>query len=241
MKKDLSVLMLLVRNSFWRVIGVILVMLAFDGLFFFMDVDLIKDWSLSLEELLDKKMLILGLPLAVIRMTNVTTSFGSGRANKEFYTLKRLQVSERRIWFWQAVHNTGCFFLMLSAEILLFVFLIRYYLANSTYQPVSEQTLFLAFYRNRYLHSLLPMQNLWRWGRNLILIISFGITSAAEPVANRRGVSAFVVYPLMLLAILTFATDMGAWGIDLMVILVASLLAAYAVYYVWKGEEKHDA
>ncbi|HZW48523.1 MAG TPA: hypothetical protein VFF80_00085 [Bacillota bacterium] len=240
MKKDLSVLMLLVRNSFWRVLGVILIMLTLESFFFFADPNLVHVYTISLDELLKGKIIGLGFLLGLVMLTVVLVSFGSDKKSKEAYTLRRLQISERRVWFLQVIYHTGCFLVLYIAEAWLIVSLYRYYLIHSTVQPWSELTLWLAIKQNPFSHSLLPLQNTLGWLRNLTLILGFGVTSASEPIANRSGQSAFVVYPLQLLAILAFMFNINTWQIDLLITVVAILLAGYAVYCVWKGEEKHD-
>lgn len=240
MKNDLSVLMLLVRNSFWRVIGVILIMLALESFFFFADPNLVHGYTISLDELLKEKIIGLGFLLGFVLLTVVLVSFGSNKKSKEAYTLRRLQISEHRVWFLQVIYHTGCFLVLYIAEAWLIVSLYRYYLIHSAVQPWSELTLWLAIKQDPYSHSFLPLQNILGWLRNLTLILGFGVTSASEPIANRRGRSAFMVYPLQLLAILAFMFDTNTWQLDLLITVVAISLAGYAVYYVWKGEEKHD-
>lgn len=241
MKKDLSVLMLLVRNSFWRVIGVILIMLVFENSFFFANPDLVHGYTISLDELLQGKMIGLDFLLGSTWLIGVLISFGSDKKSKEAYTLRRLQISERRVWFLQVIYHTGCFLVLYIAEAWLIVSFYRYYLIHSAVQPWSEQTLWLAIKQNPFSHSLLPLQNTLGWLRNLTLILGFGVTSASEPIANRRGQSAFMVYPLQLLATLTFMLNINTWQLDLLTTVVAISLAGYAAYYVWKGEKKHDS
>lgn len=241
MKKDLSVLMLLVRNSFWRVIGVILIMLALESFSFFADPDLVHGSTISLDKLLKGKMIGLGFTLGSFMLIWVLVSFGSDKKSKEAYTLRRLQISERRVWFLQVIYHTGCFLVLYIAEAWLIFSFYRYYLIQSAVQPWSELTLWLAIKQHPLSYSLLPIQNTLGWLRNLTLILGFGVTSASEPIANRRGQSAFMVYSLQLLAILAFRFNTNTWQLDLLITVVAISLAGYAVYYVWKGEEKHDS
>ena len=241
MKKDLSVLMLLVRNSFWRVIGTILVMLVIESFFFFADADLVHGYTISLEQLLNGKIIGQGIFTGINYLLTVLATFGSDKTSKESYTLRRLLVSERRIWAWQAIYHTVCFLVIYIAEAWLMVSLCRYYLVHSTVQQVSDQVFWVAITRNTFLSNLLPLQNPLRMLRNSTLILGLGLTSAAEPLANRKGKSAFVVYHLLLLAMLTFVFDIKAWQLDTLVTMIAILLAAYATYYVWKGEQRYGS
>lgn len=240
MKKDFSVLMLLVRNSFWRVIGAILIMLALESFGFFADANLVHGYTISLEELLQGKRIGLGFILGSFMLTRVLVSFGSDKKSKVAYTLRRLQISERRVWFLQIIYHTGCFLVLCTAEAWLIVSIYRYYLIHSAVQPWSELTLRLAIKQNPFSYCLLPLQNTLGWLRNFTLILGFGVTSASEPIANRRGRSELMVYPLLIYAMLPFTFNVNTWQLDLLITVVAISLAGYAVYYVWKGEEKHD-
>lgn len=241
MKKDLSVLMLLVRNSFWRVIGVILVMIMIDGFMFFTDVNLLHGWSISLEELLKGKPFLMGFMIALLWITNTLTLFGSGKINKEFYTLKRLQLSESQIWFWQALYHTLCYLLLLIAEIAFLLFLGHYYVTTSTYKAVGSTSMLRIFSTNHLLYNLIPYQNLLRWFRNLVIIVGLGITSATEPVANRRGISTYLYGPQLLLTGIVLIIDVRFWLFDLLVSLLSGFITVKAICYVKKGDEKHGS
>ena len=241
MKKDLSVLMLLVRNSFWRVIGVILVMIMIDGFMFFADVDLLHGNSISLEELLKDKPFLMGFMIALLWITNTLTLFGSGKINKEFYTLKRLQLSESQIWFWQALYHTLCYLLLFIAEITFLLFLGRYYVTTSTYKAVGSTSMLRMFSTNHFLYNLLPYHNLLRWFRNLVMVVGLGITSATEPVANRRGISTYLYGPQLLLTVIVLIIDVRFWLFDLLVILLSGFITVKVICYVKKGDEKHDS
>lgn len=241
MKKNLTVFILIVRNSFWRILLVLLTMCLIDGLMFFTDVDLLHGWSISLEELLKDKPFLMGFMIALLWITNILTLFGSGRVNKEFYTLKRLQLSESQIWFLQAIHHALCYLLLLIAEIAFLLFLGRYYVTTSTYQVSGPISVLQGFSTNHLLYNLIPYHNLLRWFRNLVMVVGLGITSATEPVANRRGISTYLNGPQLLLTIIVFIIDIRFWFFDLLVIFLSGFWAVKAVSYVKKGDEKSVA
>jgi|GEM_PF-5980350 len=235
MKKDLSVLILLVRNSFWRVLLAILMMFLIDGLMFYMDIELLHS---SLEELLKNRPFIMGFMIALLWITNILTLFGSGKVNKEYYTLKRLRLSESQIWCWQALYHTLCYLLLFIAEITLLLFLGRNYVTTSTVEVFGSASLLRIFSTNHYLYNLIPYHNLLRWFRNLIIVVGLGITSATEPIAKRRGINEYLAYPQLLLALIVFFIDLRFWLFDLLVILLSSILTVKAIVYVKKGDGK---
>lgn len=241
MKKDLSVIILIIRNSFFRVLLIILTMCLIDGLMFFTDVDLLHGWSISLEELLKDKPFLMGFMIALLWITNTLTLFGSGKVNKELYTLKRLQLSENQIWFYQALYHTLCYLLLLIAEITLLLFLGRYYVATSTFKAFGSVSLIEVFSTNHLLYNIIPYHNLLRWFRNLVMVVGLGITSATEPVAYRRGISTYLYGPQLLLTVIVFIIDVRFWLFDLLVILLSGFWAVKALVYMKKGDEKHDS
>lgn len=241
MKKDLSVLMLLVRNSFWRVLLAILMIIIIDGVFLFADLDLQNGWSISLEELLKNRPLLAGLSSALFWLTYSVTKFGSDKISKEYYTLLRLQISEGKIWFWQALYHTFCYLFLFVAEIAIFLFLRRYYVSTSPVEAFGLSTVLKVFSTNHYLQNLIPYHNPLRWFRNMMIVVGLGITSATEPFAKRRGIIEYLAYPQLLLTLIVFNIDLRFWLFDLLVILLSGFWAVKAMVYVKKGVGKIDS
>lgn len=241
MKKDLSVIILIVRNSFWLVLSSILLMFAAESFFFFMDGDIVHGYVMSLGDFVDGKTIGLGLLFGTLRLM-VLTSFGSDTSGKETYTLRRLCISDRKVWFWQAIVHTGYYFLIYFAEAWLLISLSRYYLVHSSVQPINNQTIRMALTRNTFLSNLLPLQNPLRILRNFTLLLGIGLTSAPGIMSNRLSKSAYSGLQLLhLLALLVFMINLKVWQLDLLVMIISLLLAGYSVYGVWKAGEKHDS
>lgn len=241
MKKDLSVIILIVRNSFWWVIGSILLMLATESFFFFMDINLVHGYVKSLGDFVDGKTIGLGLLFGTFPLM-VLTSFGSDTNGKESYVLRRLCIPERKVWFWQAIVHTGYYFLIYFVEAWLVISLCRYYLVHNSVQPVDHQTIWMAITRNTFLSNLLPLQNPFRILRNLSLLLGIGLTSAPGIMTNRLGKSAYSGLQLLhLLALLVFLINIKVWQLDLLVMIISLVLAGYSVYGVWKAGEKHGS
>lgn len=110
MRENLSVLKLLVRNSLLRVLGILLLVFVV-GWFHFVTVPgpNVAIGSLSLEQLFPERAFGWHFSLALYFVSGSLIYFGSGVRNKEQYTLCRLSISERSIWFWQVVYHTSCF------------------------------------------------------------------------------------------------------------------------------------
>ncbi len=234
MKKNLSVFILIVRNSFWRILLVLLTMCLIDGLMFFFD----AERSISL---LKNRPFLLGFELALLWVTNILTLFGSGKVNKDYYTLKRLQLSESRIWCWQALYHTICYSFIFIAEITLLILIGRNYVTASTFKVYGLSSVLDVFSTNQYLYNLIPYHNLLRWFRNLVMVVGLGITSATEPIAKRRGIIEYLAYRQLLLTLVVVIIDIRFWLFDLLVIFLSGFWAVKAVSYVKKGDEKSVA
>ena len=81
----------------------------------------------------------------------------------------------------------------------------------------SPLALFLACWRSPYLHALLPLEDVWLWGRNLLLCAALGLSTAAFSHERRHGHRAWGWIPLALGAALLFPLPMGAFpfqGLD---------------------------
>ena len=73
------------------------------------------------------------------------------------------------------------------------------------------QALFLACYRDPYLHSLLPLDDWPLWARNLSMCAALGTSAACFSFQRRMGRRAFAVLPLAALSALCFPLSMGSF------------------------------
>lgn len=109
--------------------------------------------------------------------------------------------------------------------------LFHYYTATADASFVGPQSIFLAFYRNGFLHSLLPLEEVSRYARNGILILCLGITSAYYPVRQRTGKVGTELIVLVCILIPFFASGVGGFINDLFL----SVTAIIAVIKVLAG------
>ena len=102
------------------------------------------------------------------------------------YTAARLSVSGKAVYLWQCIYNTLCYLLFWMVQILIGIGLCRVYEAMAPAEFVSNQTVFLAFYRSKFLHSFLPFEDTWVWVRNILLVVALGVCSSRIPGKNRK-------------------------------------------------------
>lgn len=94
------------------------------------------------------------------------------------YTLLRLKVSEKGQFAVRVVYNFLCMTMVFAVQILAAVTICRLYEAKLPPELVSPQYLFLAFYRNSFLHSILPMADFGWWACVFTLILALAMDAA---------------------------------------------------------------
>lgn len=177
----------------YKILGLLFVMAVAEGTLFYFALNrtLVTEnaglGSTGLEQLFTRSWaaLVCVVFFTVAIFLLILTGYEHG--SKQGYTLRRLSVSERSVFLWQAVYNTFCCFLFWAVLLGIALALCKLYVAKVGLEYVSGQTIFLAFYRNNFLHSLLPLEETSRYIRNVVLILGLGISSACFPFKQRRG------------------------------------------------------
>lgn len=109
------------------------------------------------------------------------------RMNGGGYTLRRLRISERTVFLWHVLSCFFCFVILWMAEIAILTALCRYFLTQEVASGLSNQALFLAFYRNEFLHSILPLESVSRWIYLFFAFASLAFVTAGAVVRKRYG------------------------------------------------------
>lgn len=224
MKRHLSIWMLMARSTICKVLGLLLALAAADGALFALT--LRQGTSiLGLEQVLTESHLSIVFGVCMVLLMAVLCLNGCEFSAKQGYTLRRLRVSQRELFLWQAAHNAVCCFLLWAVQTLIVLALCRVYAAQDP-DMVNSQTVFLAFYRVPFLHSLLPLADGWRYVRNAVLCAALGVCAAAFPVQQRQGNRGFAVVILTVLTVAFFCQsmaggDFGMIGAAVVVVTVA--------------------
>ena len=185
MKKHSSVFMLMARSTIYRVLGLLILMtVAEAGLFWLRLQQGAIDGNFSLEAIISESRLSWACA-AFFLFVNVILSWGSYTIS-DTYTAARLSVSGKAVYLWQCVYNMLCYLLFWMVQILIAIGLCRVYEAMAPAEFVSNQTVFLAFYRSKFLHSFLPFEDTWVWVRNILLVVALGVCSSRIPGKNRK-------------------------------------------------------
>lgn len=253
-RQHISVLMLFAGSSMKRLLLVLVGMLLAEGVVFYKVLNEIlaneaeratgviyangRGPAFSLETAFENGHIAGGFSIALVFFTIVLCSAGCEKGNKQGYTLKRLGVSEKGIFLLQSAYNVAAYFILWGVQLAAVLVMCSIFLKEAPENMVSNQTVFLAFYRNEFLHSLLPLSEVSRWIRNILLFVGMGIAAAGFPFRQRRGGWGPEIVALGTFALIYFAKEIGAIGRDLVLIIVSLGIAAKTIGKVFNTEKE---
>ena len=250
MKKYLSVIMLAARGSFFKVIGVMIMMAAAQiGVFYTKYQALITErqnqlneqllhpengiWDIAfpaMERVLDKGIAngyitvagiwIMAFVLIGILLNQAGAPWKSGSENIRM-TLQRMPMKEWKITFCYAVYNFGIWLIFWAFSIGVVLAICEVYYKFAILDAYGSQSTFLAFYRNELFHSLLPLEDVTRYVRNIGMFVALSVMSATTGFWNRRGKRNLVSFICIGLMAGAFPGRMGNQGADLWWVVVS--------------------
>ena len=241
MKKHLSVFMLMARSSIYKVISVLMLMAVAEwGLFYRRLAQGVMSDCHNLEIVVDDSRIAWVFGVAFLLITIFLCQTGCGFSSKTGYTLQRLSISERMVFVWQSIYNVMCYCLFWFTQILIVFGLCSLYVNMAPKGYVTNQTVFLAFYRNDFLHSLLPMEDVGFWVKNVLSVLSMGICSAHYPMAQRRGKKIQEVMFLTACVFVFFLGELGEYLAPSVVICCCLLCVLYAIFQIFSKDEEEN-
>lgn len=233
-----SVFLVAVRSTIYKIAGVILLMAAAEGILFWVQLQRAgANKVLLLEELFQGS----GIPLvcggAFLVVCGILSLVGyefSGSRSR--YTIQRLSIREEAVVLLWGINSMLALCIFWAAQLAVVLLLSKLYIDDM--EPIfsNSQTLFLAFHRSSFLHSLLPLEETSRLLRNVALIFSLGITAACFAQKQRRGQRGVAVALLAALTIVFFSSDLGQFGSDITITVIALTTAAFSVYSIFRVE-----
>ncbi len=233
MKNYLSVFSLYIKSSFTKISALLLLMVSAQTTSFLHTInnnDLIVDIRENQNYLLGaefafkyNKPFTLILIVGFLLIYLILCLMGSGLSSKEGYTLRRLNISEKETLICHSLYGIFCYGIFIIVEaILLFTLCLVYinFAKGHEYNFdgfLSNQTLFLAFYRNNLLHGFMPLDDILKHISNLTAIIAMGISTAAFPYFTRRKKLSFESFILIPVILLNFTADWTEMTYDLII------------------------
>ncbi len=243
--KDLSVFALLIRNSFYKVLLVLILSLMAAGLGFYKlfwgnDSEIV---FLSAEQMIDKLGAMPCFVMAFIVILLILGITESKLNQKSGNTIQRLRIDIKRFFVIETIYNVFIFTLLYAVWICAMIIMMkiyscRYAVAGGLLTPAENaQQLFMAFYRNEFLHNLMPMAEIGKWIRNILVIVAFAMQAAEKDKKNYVAdiwMSIYLIWILM--------SDIGINLTDMFADIIALILIAIGCLKAFNvfGEDGED-
>lgn len=159
-------------------------------------------------------------------------NFAPGRQSGQVrYTLHRLSLSPRALIGWSAVCNVLCLTLLWGVQVILSLAFCQAALPHLDPALVNEQTLFTLFCHDTFLHNLLPVTDVPRLVRNVLLVLASSLSlSCLSYLMQYRQTSVSLAGFLPLF--LAFSAEPMGHSVFLNFLLAAILVACLIL--IWK-------
>ena len=239
MKKYISIFELFARNTIYKIL---LVLVAMGAAQIAMFRKVMQEWipqdyyemniqtveHYMLEYMVDQSHSVIFMGIAFVLITAILCWNGCNLGSKSSYTLQRLQVKEKTIFMMQGIYNSLCYILLLAVQTGIFFIQSNLYTAQAGH--VTNQTVFLAFYRNGFMHSILPLEGMARWICNILIIVGCGLVTAVFSYLQRRGKVAWSVFAVVICVILGYVQELGE-QLELVTAFIIWAVVGFVVYY----------
>lgn len=203
MKRYVSVFEMIVRSSIYKVLLIVVGMIAVETVFFYQT--LMNPQGVNLELYIDQSQYSLIFKIAYVLVTIVILLPGRNRGSVQSYTLQRLRIKEKYLFWLQALYNVLAYVILWGVQlVMLFVSaaLYRKYLPASAIW--TNQTLFLAFHRNDFMHSIFPLEDIYGIVLLLFMLIVPAVTAAAFTKLQRRGKFVWEIFVVVTTVMIAF-------------------------------------
>ena len=242
-KKYRSVLMLFVKSSLYKVLGITGLMLLAEWLLFWMSLERAKaavaDGMLSAYPLYR---VIAGaeaewpLMIGFVLVTVVLSLQGCDFSGKSEYTIRRLGIPVKWYFCLQATSNLLLYLLFWMLQVLLCFGFALYYVSTVDASWLAPQTLLVEFYRSDFLHSLFPLEDGSVWLTNILLHLGLGVATAHVSYCQRQKKISVAVFLLVFLTLCTFVRDIGALGTNILLVMACVLITGLSLVLVFFEE-----
>ena len=247
MKKYLSVFSLVARESMVRISLLWLVSAVLQAAVFYMQMfseRVIEYKFLSEAFRYDNDELCLPLVFALTLLLTGVLLMKTGMEfrTKTGYTLRRLRISEKRVFTVQAAYNCLMLFLLFVFETVLCFFLAVWGTTFIEPEYITNQTVYINFYASDFLQDIFGGRNYATVIRNIFIITSLSFNLSAFSYLWRRG-SKYVFGGLVLVICAAFfLAAMGLAALEsIAVTLVAIGALLIALGMVKTRREEYDA
>jgi hypothetical protein len=208
MRKHLSVFMLCIRSTIYKLMLIMLAMAAVEFAGFKLS-GMDRDWSFGL----GKSSGLFGITFAAACLALVVICVLPSQKNSRYgYTLRRLLISERSVFLWHSLSNICSFLILWGTQMALVFALSRLYAGSAAYAE-GPQGILVNFYRRDFLHSLFPLDEIPLWIRNFMYAVSLGFSCAYAQLALRHGKKPVAAIMALIYIAVTFITSVGSGSV----------------------------
>lgn len=208
MKRYLSVFEMIARSSIYKVLLVIGALVAAEGTCFFLS--MVSASEQNFTGYIDQSQYSLIFKMAYVLITIAIILPGMNLGSVQSYTLQRLRIKESRIFWLQAVYNFLAYVLLWGiqlAVILITAVIFQQNLPEGI--DWNHQTLFLEFYRNGFMHSILPLEDGPGWWILAIFGVVTALSAAKFTRLQREGKFGGELIIVVIAVLLTFPRSLG--------------------------------
>ena len=210
MKRYVSVFQMIIRSSIYSVLSILVLMAVAESILLTIawnqpSVDL----QPTLEEWIEHSWICIPFLLAYWLITKVLASSGTNVGSMQSYTLQRLRIPEKKVYLLQCIYNIFIYVLLWMTQVLILFGTSAFYMKYKTGVILTNQTVFLAFYRSKFMHSVFPMEDIL--GRYILgfYIVGTGILTAFFTKNQRRGKITWALIVYVVLAVFVFQRNLG--------------------------------
>ena len=247
MKKYITIFELFTRNTIYKILLVLIAMGAAQIAMFrkvmyewipmdYYDLDFQAIEHYTLEYMVDKSKSAVFMGIAFVLITAILCWNGCNIGSKSSYTLQRLQVTEKKIFIMQSIYNSLCYVLLLGAQVGVFFIMSGMYAKLAGH--VTNQTVFLAYYRNAFMHSILPLEGTMRWIASTFIVLGCGMAAAVFTYLQRRGKVAWSFFMVVACVLVGFKQELGNQITLVMMTIIWGIIAIASYFRMSQKEEE---
>ena len=237
MRKHLSIFMLILRSSIYKLLVIMLGMAVVEAAILAI---MPEAKTQTLNELIDSSQIyyayLVAAAITVALMLSVC-SFGS---SKPRYTLARLSVSEKCVMYWHWLAAFLVFILLWLWQIMLLQAFALWHSAVAEPGYISSQSIYLANFRSQFIHSLLPLEDTSRFIRNVVMALCMGGICATGAHNVRRGKKPMA--PIVLIAVFggTYRAEHFEISYDGFMMVAFAIVLIVSLASVYTGDAEVD-
>lgn len=188
MRRYISVFEMIVRSSVYKVIGILAALVLVEvGTFYICLQQPLAQIQPNLEEVVDQSHFSIIALIAYMLLSVILVRPGMNVGSMQSYTLKRLRIQEKYIFVLQTIYNVLCYVLLWGTQVGILLVVSQFYMQYQISAIRTNQTIFLAFHRNEFMHAILPLQDSFKWFLLMGSILVSGVIMAAITWQQRNG------------------------------------------------------